>query len=246
MKRTFEQMSEAMAVDTGVRKRPRLSRQSRMTRIPGTSLTSKQRAQVQNLIRASQELKYIVFNSGASTAISSTINISQAPFVVAQGLADTERVGDSLTLAGSVNLDLEIVNSTGVGSDAYNNLRVVIFQWHPNSTPIGTSIFINGPSGGPDIYSQYNHDLRQQYKILFDRTFRTAGNGQAATSPYTDITSTGLRKFFISLKRANKHVQFAGAGTTGTNLLYVALVSDSSATPHPAITYSTKMFWRDG
>lgn len=249
MKRTHSTMSlSSSAMDiasssAGVRKPP-LRRQARMP-MRGKGLTKKQQAQVRRLVQRNIELKYFAFNSGAGSAISSTFNISPAPFLVTQGTTDSQRIGDELTWV-SMTLRFEILNSFGAGADAYNNFRFVIFQWHPNSTPVAADVFIAGPSGLPDVWSTYGHDRRHEFTIIYDEAFKTVGNGQAATSPYTSLTTTGVQNRQISLKFAKKKCSFVGAGTTATNLFYVALVSDSAVVPHPTISYQLKTFYRDG
>ena len=230
----------------GVRK-PVFKRQARIVMRRGRkpALTLRQRAEVQRLVHRNLELKYFAFNSGAGSAIGSTFNISPAPFLVTQGVTDSNRIGDELTWV-SAKLRFEIVNSLGVASDNYNNFRFVIFQWHPNSTPVATDVFISGPSGAPDIYSTYGHDRRHEFTIVYDECFKTVGNGQAATSPFTSMTTTGVQNRDISFRFAKKKCSFVGAGVTATNLFYVALVSDSTTIPHPTISYQIKTFYRDG
>lgn len=235
-----------MQVDTGgVRKKPRLYRQGRMTMTKGATLTARQRAQVKGLIARSSELKYLPFSSGAATTISSTMSISNTPFQIAQGVTDTDRVGDSVNLTGSICFRFNIVNGIGATGDEYNNMRVTFVQWHPNSTPAAADIFINGPSGVADVYSQFNHDKRQMYKVLYDKVYATVGNANAAQTPGTSALQTGVITDYVSLKKAVKHIQYAGGGVTGTNLIYICLVSDSALATHPNITYTTKLFYRD-
>lgn len=249
MKRSFDTMSQAMdwaSSSAGVRK-PAIRRLPRMTMRGGRrkALTRTQRTEVQRIVRSNIELKYFGFNSGVASAIGSTFNISPAPFLVPQGTTDSNRIGDELTWV-SMKLRFEILNSFGVGSDPYNNFRICIFQWHPNSTPTASDVFIPGPTGASDIYSTYGHDRRHEFTIVYDECFKTVGNGQAATTPYTSMSTTGVQNRDISLRFAKKKASFVGAGLTATNLFYMALVSDSSVVNHPTITYQIKTFYRDG
>jgi len=225
------------------RPRPILRRQRR---IPyGKGLTRKQALQVQRLMQKNIELKYIAFNSGVTTAVSQTMNISSVPWQVPQGTTDSTRIGDELTWI-SIKLRFEILNSSGALSDAFNNVRLVIFQWKPNSTPVATDVFIPGPSGVPDIWSTYGHDRRNEFCIVYDESFKTVGNQLAATNPATSDLTTGVQDRSISLKYAQKKCHFSAAGVTASNLFFIALVSDSSVAPHPTITYQVKTFYRDG
>jgi len=249
MKRSFSDMSGSSmdwaSSSAGVRKPP-LRRMARMSKRGGrrTALTRNQRMEVQRLVQRSSELKYFAFNSGVTTPISAAMSISAAPFQVPQGVTDSTRIGDELTMV-AVRFRFEILNSLGALSDAFNNFRVCIFQWKPNSVPAAVDVFIPGPSGAPDIWSNYGHDFRSQFTILYDETFKTVGNQLAATTPGTAITTTGVQERKISLKFALKKVHYAAGGVTAGNLLYLALVTDSSVVPHPTITYQMKMFFRD-
>lgn len=136
-------------------------------------------------------------------------------------------------------------------NDTSNVVRVIVFQWHDVSTtapdPSVSSILLSGPTGVIDYLSQYNHDTRQSYKILLDKTFTLNGNGtQAAALAYPLTTSsTIVRHYRISLKNARKHVQYQGGGTQATNRLFWIYMSDSAAPGHPGITGSFKTFFRD-
>lgn len=196
-----------------------------------------------------QELKFLVFNY--NSAASTTWNLSGGAFDIAQGTTDVTRIGDQITWAGHVDLKLRILNSTGVGADDYNTTRVILFQWHPNSTPADTDILLVGPSGVTDVYSQYNHDRRTEYCIVFDRTYVTAGPGLAATAPFGAGSLTQVHTYKIPLKGIHgsyfqKKVQYVGAGITGTNRFYLMFASDSAVAPHPVFTGSSKVVFRDG
>lgn len=249
MKRTFSDMS-SQAMDwasssAGVRKPP-MRRTFRMSKRGGrrTALTRVQRAEVQRLVQRNIELKFFAYNAGGA-AITSTFNVSNVMFAVPQGITDSTRVGDELTWVSS-KLRLEFQNSQGPGADNFNNLRFVIFQWHPNSTPTAGDVFLNGPSGSPDLLSTYSHDRRHEFTVVYDESFKTVGNGQAATSPYTSTSTTGIQHRDISFRFAKKKCSFVGAGTTSTNMFYVAVVSDSGVVPHPTLLYQIKTFYRDG
>jgi len=210
----------------------------------GAPLSKRQRSEVNSLIHRQQELKY--FSAVATaTAVTVTGAITGVPFDVPQGDTDQSRDGDQLMWCGHIDLKLQCVNGQGATADIYNNIRYMIFQWHPSSTPTSAAILLNGPSGAPDIYSNYNHDQRQQYLVLFDRVFTTVGAGNTAPIPNTNIVTTGLKTFRVSLERATKKAQYQAGGATGTNRLYVLYLSDSALATHPTLAYATKVVFRD-
>lgn len=238
----------SMDVDTAA---ARVRRPFKPPRKVPRGLTPKQTRAVQRLINKNVELKHLDTVS-ASAAYSNVAGISGVPFDIPIGTSDVSRIGDRIKWVGHIKFKLEFVNSLGVGADAYNSIRLCIFQWHPTSTPTANEIFYNGPTGAVDILSQYNHDERQQFSILWDRTFTTVGNNQAATSPGTSIMTTGPRSFKIPLTAKyipsspfSPDVQYNGA-LTGANRLYLFYVTDSAAIPHPTMAFSCKVVFRDG
>lgn len=248
MKRTHSDMSSQgmdwSSSSAGVRK-PILRRRLRMPMRGGrrTALTTKQRYEVKRIVERSSELKYFALNV-LGAPISSTANVSSAPFAVPQGITDTTRVGDELTWV-STKFRFEIVNSQGALSDVYNNMRLMIFQWHPNSVPTAADVLIPGPSGSPDILSTYGHDRRAEFTVLYDETFKTVGNQLAATTPATSIITTGVQTRDVSLRFARKKCGFTGASTNANEMLYLLIVTDSIVAPHPTISYQMKTFFRD-
>lgn len=209
----------------------------------GRKLGNRQKRQVKVLIARRQELKYTAYTSSAS--VSSTSSITGSPFDIAQGDTDTTRDGDRLQWCGTMEFMCHCINSSGALSDVYNNIRVIIFQWHPSSSPAVTDILLPGPSLVADCLSLYNHDTRQQYRIMFDKIFKTSGNANSSSTPGTNITATNIKKFRIKMRKTRKFAQYAGGTLTGTNRFYLITVSDSSAAPHPILEFSSKIFFRD-
>jgi len=243
MKRNFSAMSTDMDTSVSTTSTPRNSLKRRRFSSKG-ALNARQRREVTNLIHRNQELKYFATVASAG-AISSTMGLATSNFDVPQGDTDQSRDGDQLMWCGHIDFHMQMVNGQGATGDIYNNIRLILFQWHPNTTPAALDVFIAGPSGGPDVYSQYNHDKRQMFTILWDKNFTTVGNASAATSPNTNFVTTGIKKFRIPLTKAQKKVQYSGGTTSGTNRIYLAFVSDSALATHPTLAYTTKIVFRD-
>jgi len=220
-----------------------------MTRRPrrivkGKRLNKRQKKEVKRLIGIRQELKFQNYNQ-APASITTTYTVTGAPYDIAQGITDSQRVGDSILWCGKIDLTIEVVNGLGATADAYNNLRFILFQWHPATTPTAASLLLSGPSSTQDVYSNYNHDNRQMYKVLLDKVFVTSGGGVSATVPW-GAGSVKYRRFHVSTKKLTKHVQYTAGGSTATNRLYVMFASDSALATHPTMLYSSKVFYRDG
>lgn len=208
----------------------------------GRKLNPKQKKEVKTLIARRQELKF--FSTNASGTMTSTLGIASMSDIP-QGSTDSDRDADRLQLCGTMDIRVSFTNGLGATGDLFNTIRFIIFQWHPNSTPTTTSILLNGPTGAVDVHSHYNHDNRQEYKILLDRTIKTFGPGSSTSNP----TTSGVSKFHRYLiplgKKVSKYMQFQAGSTTGTNKIYYILGSDSALATHPSYLMSTKLFFRD-
>jgi len=213
-----------------------------MARKHPPKLNSKQRNQVKRLISNRQELKYIAGN-GQDIVVDSTGALTGAPFDVPQGDTDITRDGDRLQWAGKIDFRFSLQHPLGT-SPPESIVRLILFQWHPNSTPVISSILLTGPTGASDVWSTHSHDNRQMFRILFDRTFHLVGNAAAATTPNTTLTQI-FRRFRVSLKKARKYAQYTGGTLTGTNRIFLIYISDAATLLRPTFTYSTKTFFRD-
>lgn len=136
-----------------------------------------------------------------------------------------------------------------IGADTYNFIRVIVFQWKPenNFAPIAGDVLLDGSSATIDFTSQYNHDKRSLYKIMYDKVHRTVGDGSQTSLtnyPYTTDYTHYVKKTLIV---PNKQLQYNGASSTsGQNQIYILTVSDSSVSlPHPQMSYTMKVLFTD-
>lgn len=202
----------------------------------GRKLSKREKAEVKKLIAVRQELKFFLSQTNARAVTNSPVifQITNIP----QGVADTDRTGDRLYLKKAyVRLHVAI-------GDFTNMFRIIFFQWKPNTVPAisGSDILLPGASGSIDYLSQYNHDNRQEFRILYDRTYNLNGNGSGASDP---ITSTSQVIKFIKLRPKLKQLQYAGGSTVGTNQVYYLAISDSSILPNPTFSMSVKFLYTD-
>jgi len=155
---------------------------------------------------------------------------------MAQGVGRSQRVGDSASLIG-LNMTYEIVQ---LNADIYSDTRVIIFQWFPNTAllvPVLADILQNTAAIG--LYSQYNWENRDQYRILYDRLHSQSG---LATAP-TSTSNESVLNRRVGVQR--KLMEFAIASTTGSNQLYVLWISDSSIAPFPIINFTSRVKFTD-
>lgn len=180
---------------------------------------------VLKVVRRTQEKKTWPFAS--NTTVSSAgylLDLTSIP----QGDTDGSRDGDALRV-----LSIQLT-CAWTAADAYNIVRMVIFQWMPPSS-------IGAPPALADIFqdtatpviSAFTHDTRKSYRILCDRR--------------AVVDSDDPCKIFkmVCYKKMNRNLQYVGGTTTGRGNIYCWLVSDSAVSAHPACSWSGKTNFTD-
>lgn len=161
---------------------------------------------------------------------------------IAQGDTDSDRTGDRVMLK-KIYLRWNLV-----GYDTYNFVRFMVFQWKPDNliSPIPGDILLPGSSGAIDFTSQYNHDKRQMYKIMYDKVLTTVGDGSQTSLTVYPYQSNFIHYNKKTLIIPNKQLQYdGGSSTIGTNQIYVMAVSDSLVPTHPLVSYTMKILYTD-
>lgn len=150
---------------------------------------------------------------------------------IAQGDGDTNRNGDQLTLT-SYELKYNWVQA-----DTTNLVRTIIFQWLPNTSagaPTVGSVLIAAPLGTATApLAVYDHDNRYNFRILYDKLHRL------------DAAHVIQGNEIMITKFARNRIQFNGGATTGSNRIYILIISDSAAAAHPTFYYDNKINFRD-
>lgn len=157
-------------------------------------------------------------------------------FAPVQGNTDTNRNGDRTMLCGRAEFRIladNLVNATGSPYE----LTILIFQWHPNTVPTINSVLNNGPTSAfPESSSFTNMDNRQEYTILFRKNYTMV----------SEFDSSRLsRHIVISMKKAQKFVQFVNGGTVGTNKIYFMYFVDNPASSSHKMELASRVFFRD-
>lgn len=150
---------------------------------------------------------------------------------VAQGDTDNTRNGDSL-FASSLGMRYH-----WVGADAYNTMRLIIFQWNQDDVPsVGDILLDVGVVSS--CTENYNTDQASHYKIMYDHTITAtqAVTGQGYSGPF-------MAK---KLRVPRSKIQFNGGGTVGTGKIYYLALSDSAAASHPSLLFTSRLNYRDG
>ncbi len=188
------------------------------------------KAQVKQMIKSAlsetQELKIHIVQSTASVDYGGTIiDLSS----IAQGDSDITRDGDRILVK---EVDFRSFVSPG---DATNLMRIILFQWVPDSattTPLVTNVVqTTGSSTAPVSYRSI--DFVKAVKIFHDEIVKV--------DTYHLIE---LGKHVIHKRGYDPQIQFTGA-TSRTNGIYMMVISDSAAANHPSIGYYCTLRYTD-
>lgn len=188
----------------------------------GKALTRKQKAEVKQIVHGTikQELKHhdkAIAIQGVSTGTPYITDITD----IGQGLGDTQRIGDEVTLQ-SVLLRLLLFYKTPsfYSAQLMQVMRVICFQWREDSAstvPTATDI-LQAFAVGYDICRPLKIDNDKKYRILFDRQYEL-----------TDRTALGhIVDVFINTK-FSKTIQFTNAASTGTDHVYLMILSSNDS-----------------
>jgi len=186
--------------------------------------------EIKSALRENVELKYFALADNTYGAISNNgTDFLQSVTNVPQGDTDSTRDGDRIQMQ---ELRFRVGIKTGSATPTF--LRIICFQWKPNTTPVYASILLDqhGTSNAP--ISDFQHDSRDMYKILSDDLVQVDSSAHTAT-----CVERSIKKGF------NHHVQYtAGSTTVGTNQLYIMAVSDV-ATNGPSVVLQSKLLYTD-
>lgn len=123
--------------------------------------------------------------------------------------------------------------------DSYNDMRVIVFIWKPDTTPSLTSVLDpTAVAANRGATANYNIPNAGLYKVLYDKTIIVDGN-----DPTSAIQNINLKR------QVNKHRVIydddAASATTGQYRLYLVAVGDSGVTPHPEIELDARVSYTD-
>lgn len=169
----------------------------------------------------------------------------KALIVPDQGVADNQRVGDSIKLK-MLTIRITFFNNYGMTANPANLGRLIIFQYKQSNTvsaPLLSNMFITGSgSGEVNVYSSQNRDNAHIYTILYDRPFFTAGSGgSSATESYQ-------RHMVIKvpLKFAKKQINFLAGGVNATDQIYLCVLGEQGTVgSNPFCTYDWMIRYTD-
>lgn len=155
---------------------------------------------------------------------------------ILQGTSDTQRIGDSymptrIEVRGQVH-----------GADATNDIRIVLFRWNQDSNatgdPVPSNVLQSTFTGTANAtQAPFYHDKTPNFWVIHDERIALAGD--VSNSKY-------VQNFEINRKLQTKPVAVTDSATgAGTFKLYLMVISDSGAVNHPAVTFGSRVFFRD-
>lgn len=194
-----------------------------------TSLNEKQVKQVKRIINYGRELKAIDTNILQSIDASGTITKLNHP---PQGINVSQRLGDAILLK-RVRLRLNMIYG-----DNTNVLRCIVFRWTQDNSiaanvPIVTDVL---QTLNATAFYNFTHERANQVHIVYDKTIALSANG---------VPDKVLVQNFFGKKLGKKTIDMDAAVTTGTDQLYLLLISDSVAAPHPTVGGFLRMEYTD-
>lgn len=152
---------------------------------------------------------------------------------IPQGQTDGTRIGDKIRLRG---IRLQFILNI---ADTTQNVRIMIVQYKGNTQIAATSISqvlvpttlgtVNAP------IANRVWDMTNQFSILYDKLY-------TLTNVSTPIIHVRKK---VGIKYAKREINFYQALTTGSNKIYLMMVSDSGAAPHPTIQYQMRVMYDD-
>lgn len=164
-----------------------------------------------------------------STAVGSAALSAHNLVNITQGDAYNERIGMQIsplevTLRGTIT-----VNATATR----NVVRLIIFRWQiDNAVSVPSTAGLFEDSASSVWLSPYKHDIRQ-FIPLFDKIY------------VVDTVGTPIQEFVIDLKQNLKTMcGYTAGANTGTNQLYVGLVSDQNVNT-PTVTFHASVRYTD-
>jgi len=209
--------------------------------------------EIQNVLAGEKQKKHTQFENAFAVTDSTTglnaIVAYPGQGVQAYGFEEGESSTEAQRIGNKINQEVLDFNymvqlGSGVfGTDTENVLRVTIFEWLmdlSSEMPTFGDVFVESTTSFPYL-SPFNIDTKQKYRILYDKVHNLCNTGG---NPFIETV-------FLKLTNMMKMVKFVGDSQTGTGAglikgnLFFFTSSDSSASPHPTLTFSSMYTYTD-
>lgn len=174
------------------------------------------------------ELKYFNQTSVFASLLSST-GVLESVSNVARGASDSQRDGDRL-LPTSLRISYSCF-----GESLSFQFRFIVLRWIPDDTGLAPTVpmILQNSASGFSVNSDYVHDQRGQFNILYDKTHTISNNGNE------------LLHKVINVKMAKKQMDYTAAGIGGANKIYVLGITDRSLATSGTAQYVSRLNYYD-
>lgn len=183
---------------------------------------------IKKAIERTKEKKFLDTLVHNATQITTTATVTKLS-AVAQGVGDSQRVGDALTATGVEYRQLCVYD--------YNAcIRHIVFQYKPDDTTapvVGDILDLSVITTA--FNAPYNHDKRNQFRILDDYRAYGDNSGEGAN---------GVVKRLFG-KKISKDIRYLAAGTSGFNQIYMISVSSQGGATAPLVTVGARITFTD-
>jgi len=187
---------------------------------------------LQRAVIQTKPAKYLDTQISGNIVLAGSLNqITDA----AQGPAQGQRVGDTLLVDHFIwNYTLYQDNA-----DIVNTVRLMVVQFVPSTTLVSGAVTDFLQTASPTAL--YNHELRKNYFVLYDKVYRMAGIASAPTN------TSAIGRNNVIIRPKHRMLDYTLASTTGgVDQCYVLLVGDSIIAPYVTIASTIRMVYRDG
>jgi hypothetical protein len=153
---------------------------------------------------------------------------------IVPGVTANDRTGDTV-FWNNILINYTVATQN---ADVFNIVRLIIFQWHPNSSlvvPIVTDILQTA-----NVYAMYDWQFSNQSTILYDRVHCMSGTAGAPSD-------SGFQGYFgsISLGQSVRKAEYVPLATLGSEQFYILAISDSLIVPFPFMNINTRIVYTD-
>ena len=166
-------------------------------------------------------------NTATASVLTSAGSVSKIS-TIAQGVSNVQRIADACEMKG-LEFGLAVIPGTNVGP-----VRLIVFQYNLDDSagaPTMASVLQN--IGSLSVVSPYLLDGvdDREFSILHDELFNLASS-----------TATVAKRIFV---RANSRIGFnTGGATTGVGQIY-ALLTTTTASTGPIVTWNSRVYFTD-
>lgn len=202
---------------------------------------------IKGIIEKKYHLKLV--SSGANPSYDNPYQVSLSE--IALGSGDIFRDGDRIKVTS-----IQISGSIAAGINTnFAGVRILVFQWLCESVPVPLDIISASGIALTSLTWQqnhYNHDKRNQFRILSDRKYTlggtTTGNGLETEKRYKRFEIKLNIGLLAKQNKVKNFVQYIGGSTTVmiNNIYFLAIGSDVDASGLEGnVTFESKLNFLD-